>query len=265
MRVSPRYLLGALAALAVVISVVLAVRLTDWRTLWNRAPRYQIAVAKGDLVRGGGRVEIRDAKGRRVRLVEGFLVSNVKEEDLTGDGMPELLIETYSGGAHCCFEAFVFSLGHRVENLLHFLGGSARLEKIENLDESPAKELISFDDSPAYFPGLSYASSPSLPIVLCLAGVNYVDCTERFPQLVEPEIVAARKALAEATSSEARRSAALRLLALHILLGREQEGWQVVEREGGSSVSEWLRSQRAELSARLQQRKKKVGRAGLKP
>jgi cephalosporin hydroxylase len=36
-------------------------------------------------------------------------------KDLTGDRIPDVIIQTFSGGAHCCFADFVLSLGTTFE------------------------------------------------------------------------------------------------------------------------------------------------------
>jgi len=38
-------------------------------------------------------------------------------KDLTGDKIQDVVIETYSGGAHCCFAQYVISLGTKIEVL----------------------------------------------------------------------------------------------------------------------------------------------------
>lgn len=37
--------------------------------------------------------------------------------DLTGDKIQDVVVETYSGGAHCCFAQYVLSLGTKIEAL----------------------------------------------------------------------------------------------------------------------------------------------------
>lgn len=38
-------------------------------------------------------------------------------KDLTGDRIQDVIVESYSGGAHCCFAQYVISLGSRIEVL----------------------------------------------------------------------------------------------------------------------------------------------------
>src|SRR5438067_829758 len=44
----------------------------------------------------------------------------VSGKDLNGDGVPDLVVETYSGGAHCCWTYWVVSLGKIPTTVLHF-------------------------------------------------------------------------------------------------------------------------------------------------
>ncbi|MCB9357580.1 MAG: hypothetical protein H6505_03315 [Calditrichaeota bacterium] len=55
---------------------------------------------------------LRDAK---VELLDADALGMPR--DLTGDKIPDVVIETYSGGAHCCFAQYVLSLGHNFEVL----------------------------------------------------------------------------------------------------------------------------------------------------
>jgi hypothetical protein len=46
---------------------------------------------------------------------------------LIGDGTPEVIVETYSGGAHCCFEYYLVRLGSQF-SVLDTIHGAARFE-----------------------------------------------------------------------------------------------------------------------------------------
>ena len=45
-----------------------------------------------------------------IRVAMFSALHNLTGSDLNADGYPDLVVETYSGGAHCCFGTQVFSL-----------------------------------------------------------------------------------------------------------------------------------------------------------
>jgi len=68
--------------------------------------------------------------------------------DLDGDGEPEVLVELFSGGAHCCFSTvFLRFDGRRYRGLMHLWGDVGyHLARLDN--DGP--ELVSADDRFAY-------------------------------------------------------------------------------------------------------------------
>lgn len=106
--------------------------------------------------------------------------------DIDGDGEPEALVDTYSGGAHCCSTTVVYYLSgatyaHRVES---FGNGSYRLKDL-NGDGVP--EFLSVDDRFAY-EFAAYAFSYRPPMILDFAGHAFVDRTRRFPAVMRADI-----------------------------------------------------------------------------
>ncbi|MEN3009746.1 MAG: hypothetical protein ABDI20_01970, partial [Candidatus Bipolaricaulaceae bacterium] len=79
-------------------------------------------------------------------------------EDVTGDGYPDVIAVHYSGGAHCCYELEVFSLGPRLERY-PVPGGGNCPGKLSDLDGDGIYEVITCDDIFAYRYG-PFAYSP---------------------------------------------------------------------------------------------------------
>jgi hypothetical protein len=79
--------------------------------------------------------------------------------DLDGDGEPEVLIELYSGGAHCCFSTvFLRFDGRRYRGLMHVWGNVGY--HLVRLDRN-GPELVSADDRFAYeFTSFSESAFP---------------------------------------------------------------------------------------------------------
>jgi len=86
--------------------------------------------------------------------------------DIDGSGHPNVIIESYSGGAHCCFETLVYDLAETLVpiGLPASPGGNAPGEFVD-LDGDSVFEFRTCDDSFAYA-YCSYAGSPCVPAVL---------------------------------------------------------------------------------------------------
>jgi hypothetical protein len=100
--------------------------------------------------------------------------SNLPEpgKDITGDGLPDLVIEVYSGGAHCCFEYLILSLGEEVKKLDRISGGNSSFE-FKDLNGDGIYEAIGNDDTFAYWE-TSYVESPMPGVILKFDGKKYV-------------------------------------------------------------------------------------------
>lgn len=91
--------------------------------------------------------------GKRKSLTQFFKdefmspVSQYGKKDIDGDGVAELIIFNYTGGAHCCDEYYIFHQNdeHNFEYKAHIIGGQACME--------PATNTItySFSETLGYF------------------------------------------------------------------------------------------------------------------
>jgi hypothetical protein len=178
--------------------------------------------------------------------------------DVNGDGVVEVIVNHYTGGAHCCFEYLIFSEAPNAMQLddAFLLGqGNARITAIKDLDGDGVPELEAYDDRLAYFPDLSFAESPVLPLVLCRsADGTYHDCTPQFPEQLESSASESEGRLSDAVQrqlpEEAKRSEALALLATYLRLGMDEEGWSKV-RSLCPECEDWLMQNLGELEERL--------------
>lgn len=78
--------------------------------------------------------------------------------DATGDGVPDVMVNYYSGGAHCCFESYFINLGDTAEIVERIATDNAELIPIrkkpdggllfETADNAFAYWLTSFAESP---------------------------------------------------------------------------------------------------------------------
>jgi len=102
--------------------------------------------------------------------------------DINGDGYPEAIIETYSGGAHCCFGTQVYSLGAQPKLILKKPESNAG-GQFEDLDNDNIYEFITYDDTFAY-QYCPYAASPFVKAILVYDPVAelYLPASPQFPQ-----------------------------------------------------------------------------------
>lgn len=108
--------------------------------------------------------------------------------DLNNDGFPEAIIETYSGGAHCCFGTFVYSL--RDEPLLILQKPESNAGgQFQDLNGDDLYEFITYDDLFAYR-YCAYAVSPSVKVILAYdsSAQLYLPASPRFPEQYAQEI-----------------------------------------------------------------------------
>jgi hypothetical protein len=135
---------------------------------------------------GGGR-QIYRARGRLYRVTADqpqpsrmSLVADICG-DLTGDGVPELILTERTMGAHCCYTHYVVSLTRPTKTLLTWEKGDAGTGmRPVRAKSGRSWQLLStvVVDPPGL--DLAYAFMPLLPIVFQLEGETYRPRTFRF-------------------------------------------------------------------------------------
>ena len=107
----------------------------------------------------------------------------VTVRDLDGDGEPEVVVDFYTGGAHCCVvTAFYRWDGSAYRRSVEYFGNYGY--KIVDLDHDGTPELSAYDESFAYAFG-SYADSFSPPAISHFQAGKLVDVTKQFPAVVK--------------------------------------------------------------------------------
>jgi len=104
--------------------------------------------------------------------------------DLIGDGVPEVLLMQFSGGAHCCAPHTLYSLTVPPHTLLRAFSGHSDSLEVRQLDGKGPPELLGYDWRFAYTYGLSFAGSPALPTVYRYLGGRYVEDSRSFPGVI---------------------------------------------------------------------------------
>jgi hypothetical protein len=155
--------------------------------------------------------------------------------DITGDGSPEAIIETYSGGAHCCFSTVVYSLGERMELVLETPASNCGGE-FRDLDGDGVAEFVTCDDRFAYT-YCPFAASPVVTAVLAYEpGQGYGPASARFPEFYT-EAIAKATTQAEAAQPGAlgewdatTKCAVLPLVLAYLYAGQPERAWSELER-----------------------------------
>lgn len=92
-------------------------------------------------------------------------------DDLTGDGRPDMIVSSWSGGAHCCFAHFIFELEPKLRLLAAIKDSDSDLAHFEKLGQNRGYYYIT-SDIWSYWPA-SFASSVSHKVVLRWDGVKF--------------------------------------------------------------------------------------------
>ena len=105
-------------------------------------------------------------KGEVINVYQNYHVYDLYQGDISADGHEVLLLQGFSGGAHCCFDLVIAQLKNDMPKLT-VLGLNSFGETIEvkDLDNDGKKELIIHDDRYSYFASLSFASSMSVKVI----------------------------------------------------------------------------------------------------
>jgi len=183
--------------------------------------------------------------------------------DLLGDGSQVLGVETFSGGAHCCFSVSVVQLDKSGTHLLDADLGNGGLGTPEQLDDSGPLQLVGTSDVFAYFDDLTFVASPFMPLVYAYDGQQYVEATRQFPDRIRTEIDQANAALPVAVERpvppnqpafvryQEQESIALRLYGLHWLLGDQDAALPLIMARLSPPAADWLNANAPAAAAAL--------------
>ncbi|HKD80650.1 MAG TPA: VCBS repeat-containing protein [Candidatus Angelobacter sp.] len=118
------------------------------------------------------RAQFIDARGKIVFSAADWGLSVVLAgKDVNGDGIPDVVLEGYSGGAHCCWTYYIISLGANPRLLSQFYNQQAA-EFVSN--RAGRIEIHTSDGAFDYFES-PHAFSPIPDIYLRLEGNRLVD------------------------------------------------------------------------------------------
>jgi hypothetical protein len=136
---------------------------------------------------------VRDGKTLRTGLVKTVACGTTCEPqetdpvrvlDVESDGAPDVMLDLYSGGAHCCSDLILFRYDAQTGTLTqieHNFGDPGY--RLERLYGKPQYELVSADDRFAY----EYAPYvySGLPLQIWqVRGGRFIDITRSYPKLI---------------------------------------------------------------------------------
>ena len=125
-------------------------------------------------------------------LVSAITINEVSGRDINGDGVADLVVDEWSGGAHCCYETTIYSLEQRPRPLLSLQAGNCGPGELLDLDGDGRLEVVTCDDrwAATYCP---FAFSPMPRVVFAYDVVTreYVPDTPRFARRSGDQLAAA--------------------------------------------------------------------------
>lgn len=177
----------------------------------------------------------RETTGWEQVVLEGFRLTfyNQARQPLRRGPGRHVIVQDWSGGAHCCFDYHVLHVngtGVRREGLIR--AGDCNL-RVADIDHDGALELVACDARFAYAFDLPFADSPLIPLVYTFREKAYVPDNRRFPQVFRFRIARERRRLAEAEHAGDSRTARAAIIGifLHLLYaGRVTEAWCAFDR-----------------------------------
>jgi hypothetical protein len=135
---------------------------------------------------------IYDDDGFRELKDLGYNISNVPiamGKDITGRGIPNLVVSEWTGGAHCCFHFYVFEIGSRFRKIAMLDAGHGDVAHFEDIQGDGRLEFVAADWTFAYWHA-GFAQSPAPKVILAFRKGVYVlaDDLMRKPRPTRNEI-----------------------------------------------------------------------------
>lgn len=123
-----------------------------------------------------GKKTVFDIEETRSHALSGFYVKGMGDndtpmKDVTGDGVPELIILDFSGGFHCCSHYYVIELSDPLSILLDLDAGNQGIY-FKDLNNDGVMEIETNEDVFSYW-YTSFVGSPMPRVVLSLQGGKY--------------------------------------------------------------------------------------------
>lgn len=120
----------------------------------------------------------------------GIEIDPITGRDVNGDGQPDAVLSTFSGGAHCCAAYYVISLGKTPGLIREF--GNRFNASFEDLNKNGQVEILIREEAFDEGFGLDHAFSPFPLLIVHLKGAKFEDISATFWPVFEKEIAEIR-------------------------------------------------------------------------
>jgi hypothetical protein len=173
---------------------------------------------------------VREPSGWEQVMLEGWRLSffNQARQPLRPGPGRHVVVQDWSGGAHCCFDYHLFHVeGGRVRREGTIRAGDCEL-RVADLDQDGTLELIACDARFAYAFDLPFADSPLVPVVYQVREPGVAAENRRFPQVYLFRVAQERRRLAAAErggDDRGARRAVISILLHTLYAGRVTEAW----------------------------------------
>jgi hypothetical protein len=155
--------------------------------------------------------------------------SMLKVADLDADGEPEVLVDTFSGGAHCCLTARILTwngTGYTPKDIDYRDVGYA----LKDADGDGRPELVGQD--PVFAAAFTaYAASAFPPLVYRVDHGTLVNVTRKYPKLIRASAARLLKDLRKARRGDDVRGVLAAYVADQYLLGKGATGSREIDRQ----------------------------------
>jgi len=150
---------------------------------------------KSDAESASCHATVRSTSGVTVFELEewGIEIDPVTGKDINGDGYPDAVLVSFSGGAHCCTKYYFISLGNKPGLIRDF--DNAQEALFRDLKGDGRMEILIRDGSFDEHFGLAHPYSPFPLLIVRLRGDKFEDLGSQFSGEFKKEILTLRRGL----------------------------------------------------------------------
>ncbi len=188
------------------------------------------------------RAVLTSAFGKKITIAYEWALSvdPITGSDLNGDGAPEVVLDGYSGGLHCCYTYLVVSLGKKPK-VLHTFANPVPI-KFEKQPDGTA--LIRAADGVFDYFVVPHSDAVIPQLVLKPEGNVLVDVSAQHPEVYDREIEQARGSITKEDIEKLKASnyrnklftdqiptvhKVLTIVLDYVYSGRDEKAWQALE------------------------------------